>query len=109
LASFGSRRSKSRRTESRVWRRTQTTAVLLGVRLRGEARGALGLVGEIGMRPDQRYQHFLRRAIDHRLHRGEQLVDAGERPQHGCLLSDPWRVFKDICQRRGEIVLAANV
>ena len=51
----------------------QAGAVLLGVRFRGEARGALGLVGEIGMRPDQRQPQFLRRAIDHRPHGGEQL------------------------------------
>ena len=90
-------------------RRSRPTLFCSALDFGGQARRALGLVGEIGMRLYQRETQFGGRAIDHRLHRGEQLVDAGERPLHGRLLGDPRRTFEDIAERGDEIVAAASI
>jgi len=49
----------------------EADAALFGVGFSGEAGGALGLVGEIGMRLDQRKAKLRRRMVDSGLHRGE--------------------------------------
>ncbi|MEY9590446.1 hypothetical protein ABIA06_002737 [Bradyrhizobium yuanmingense] len=84
-------------------------AVLLVGRFRGEARGALRLVGEIGMRPDQRQLHVRLGTLDRGHQRGVQLVDAGERPLCRELLGDPRRIFDDVGERRDEVGRACSV
>ena len=64
-------------------------AVLLVCRFCSEPRCTLGLVGEIGMRPDQRELHVGLGALDRRHQRCVQLVDTGERPLPGKFLRNP--------------------
>ena len=78
-------------------------AVLLVGQFRGEPRRALGFVGEIRMRADQRQLHvgFGARSTAH--HRGVQLVDAGEGSLRREFPGDPRRIFNNIGERGNEI------
>ena len=87
----------------------EADAVLFGAGFRGQARRALRLVGEIGMRPDQRKAQLGGGAIDRNLHRLEQRLDAGERPHRRRLLGDPRRILENIRKRGDEVVLAACI
>jgi hypothetical protein len=64
-------------------------AVLLARRVRGQARGTLGLVGEIGMRAEQREPLCGRGHLDRGDHGIAQGGEVGERPARRGSIGDP--------------------
>ncbi len=81
----------------------QARAVLFGAGIGGEPGRALGLVGEIGVRLDQRHAPVGRGLLDDTGHCGKKLRDACEWPLVGGGFRDPRRMFEDIGEISDEI------